>query len=432
MKNSTTICLAVLAAMTLALTASTHAATYVLIDGTDNVGVTTDGDGYTLNGSFESVTASKPDFWEAAQGGSLGNANVIGSTTNPGTDPETNGTTQIIGSGDGGGFPAGANSAAINTHQADGENFGNYLVSLGDTYSLSFEHAGAFGWNANDDIDWRLYYTSDDTSTGTATTLFSGTVDTQPRTGSSPNFNMDWQTLSVTTAAVTDAGAAGKQLWFSITPDLTDDATDGDFARVDEVNLTVNNKVAFVSPPANVQGDADVLTSDTDIFMFEEKTVTLGSALTVDQDNIKGQTYGPNASVDQGSLAAGTEVTSYYVHFDPINASTSDTVTWTFDREVIAILYSTANLDATDGLLGLDGVLYPTDGGTTNFRGAINEGTDNITISADGRTVTIQLFAGAGASTDQFRILVLVPAPAALPAGLMLLTACAMRRRRRA
>ena len=87
--------------------------------------------------------------------------------------------------------------------------------------------------------------------------------------------------------------------------------------------------------------------------------------------------------------------------------------------------------DATDSLLGLDGVFYPTDGGTTNFRGALNEATDNITISPDGRTITLQLFAGGGASVDQLRVLVAVPAPAALPAGLAMLTIIAARRKRR-
>jgi len=59
----------------LANTLAASGSTIVLIDGTDNAGSVTDGDGYTLNGSFETLTDTKPTYWEAYPGLNHGDSN---------------------------------------------------------------------------------------------------------------------------------------------------------------------------------------------------------------------------------------------------------------------------------------------------------------------------------------------------------------------
>ena len=150
------------------------ATTLTLIDGTS---AGTDGDGYTLNGSFETASPN-PTFWEVYPGqDNHGAADAINNHTPASTDGSY---TAIIGDGN-------LTTQAINTHQADGENDGTYTIALGDTYTLSFKHAGAFSWSDVDDIEWSLFYTSDNTAGGGITTLLRSEIVVHPQLAAEPS-----------------------------------------------------------------------------------------------------------------------------------------------------------------------------------------------------------------------------------------------------
>jgi len=108
-----------------------------------------------------------------------------------------------------------------------------YVVSTGDKFSLSFDWANAFNWDAEDRIDWRLFTSDDNTLTGTLTTI--GLGDTGTDSDTTVN---TFDTESITTGTIT-APSVGQQLWiefYSSTTTLT--GTSGEFARVDNVVLT--------------------------------------------------------------------------------------------------------------------------------------------------------------------------------------------------
>ncbi len=153
-------------------------------------------------------------------------------------------------------------------------------------------------------------------------------------------------------------------------------------------------------PPPSVVPEA--LTSDDQAFVFEERRcATLAANLPVDVLNPTG-TYG-DTTAQPGVIPAGTQVDSYYVHFDqPGTAGTeSVTGTLTFDQPVLGIIFLTPTLNATDAAVGAPGTTYPA-GANTTFRGY--EGpSDTVQVSADRRTVTFS--ATVGAYQDELRII---------------------------
>ncbi|MFD0895588.1 hypothetical protein KBB96_19355 [Luteolibacter ambystomatis] len=173
-----------------------HAAT-VLIDAT------------MLNGSFE-TGASTTVFnnWVAPSGGSIQRQNNMASA---------GGWSLVVGLS-AANVPIGA---VLNT---------TYVLTTGDTFSLSFDVRGAFQAETTDQMNWTLFYTSDNTMTGTQTVLFSGTQAVGGSTYAS--------TGTLPTAAV-GAGAAGKMLFFSFMPGSG--FTSDEYSRVDNVSLNVTS-----------------------------------------------------------------------------------------------------------------------------------------------------------------------------------------------
>jgi hypothetical protein len=102
-----------------------------------------------------------------------------------------------------------------------------------------------------------------------------------------------------------------------------------------------------------------VLTNDTQAFVFvEQACATLATGLAVDVINPAG-TYS-DVLTQRGVISAGTQVDSYYVHFDRVQTS-SGTVsgTLTFDRPVLGLIYLTPTLNSTDATIGAPGTQYP-------------------------------------------------------------------------
>ena len=82
---------------------------------------------------------------------------------------------------------------------------------------------------------------------------------------------------------------------------------------------------------------------------------------------------------------------------------------WTFSSDILGVIAADSRLDATD-VLGRSGTLLPTGDANRGFDFWAGTGTANdeeITISADRRTLTIQAHTGNG--LDQLRVIVAAP-----------------------
>jgi ferric-dicitrate binding protein FerR (iron transport regulator) len=157
------------------------------------------------------------------------------------------------------------------------------------------------------------------------------------------------------------------------------------------------------------------------IMVFEEQAeFVLPESVQVMRGASK-QQEGPEPSVPElVTLPAGTRVKSYYVHFDRVGRGKSDIESKgsiTFDRPVLGVLVSYKGLNQTDAWLAHSGTHYETEGGRLvemRFMGTKahpqNPNTsgrfDEVHLSPDGRTVTMDLLTGW--AVDQFRVLVAV------------------------
>jgi len=216
----------------------------------------------------------------------------------------------------------------------------------------------------------------------------------------------DWQTFSFDITPEELAGFGGNQIQLR----LYKGAGTDDFVWIDDMKL-------FASTPTDVSGDQTQSIDGIEVFV--ERTLRLTSDLAVDRLTPAGTTIGPNAASDGSVIPEGALVTSHFVHFDPNATSGGVTAqgTFTFDDPIAGVIFTVGELDATDDLLGLDSVFYPSDGGTTAYRGALGEANDLMVISPDGRTMDLTLFVGTGqtGAVDQFRVLTMaVPEPSSL------------------
>ncbi|GAT32344.1 PEP-CTERM protein-sorting domain-containing protein [Terrimicrobium sacchariphilum] len=171
----------------------------------------------TLNGSFETGTSSTPATWVSYGANStIGRGNASAAIS--GTTHEGNYSLVVGMNGDG----VTTTNGALNT---------GYTIQSGDSFNLSFWYNGAFQWDDGDQINFRLFYTSDNTMTGAATAIYASTVS--PKAGTS---SANWQQFSLTNIGTT-GGSIGKTLFVLFTPGAG--VSTNEFARVDEVALSV-------------------------------------------------------------------------------------------------------------------------------------------------------------------------------------------------
>jgi PEP-CTERM motif len=141
------------------------------------------------------------------------------------------------------------------------------------------------------------------------------------------------------------------------------------------------------------------------VYGFDEKqSYTIGSALTV--------TLPPGGSTNAanlGLLAAGTNVASHYIFFDPLGlGNASGTIT--FDRNILAIIRTSAGLDATDSLFGIGGVGYAQGNPLRGLEGTASR-PNSVFFAVNGNTLRYDTVAGTPG--DSFRVLTGgVPEPA--------------------
>lgn len=171
----------------------------------------------TLNGSFETGTTSTPATWVSYGANStIGRGNPSAAIS--GTTHEGNYSLVVGMNGDG----VTTTNGALDT---------GYTIQSGDSFNLSFWYNGAFQWDDGDQINFRLFYTSDNTMTGAATSIYSSTVS--PKAGTS---SANWQQFSLANIEAT-GGSVGKTLFVLFTPGAG--VSTNEFARVDEVTLSV-------------------------------------------------------------------------------------------------------------------------------------------------------------------------------------------------
>lgn len=134
----------------------------------------------------------------------------------------------------------------------------------------------------------------------------------------------------------------------------------------------------LIGRPSSVESGS--LESDDTAFVMLERQDTLGENLAVDL------VAGTDSA---GVLAAGEQVASYLVHFDPVGDTGSESVegSITFAGEILGVIWSEEGLADTDSILGSIG-LYE----STNREGDFM-GDDQVIISGDGHTLDFILSA---------------------------------------
>jgi hypothetical protein len=163
--------------------------------------------------------------------------------------------------------------------------------------------------------------------------------------------------------------------------------------------------IVSVTPPASVlKGEFE---SDTAIHLFkEQEAIELTNNVAVDIQDA-GTYTGNNALLTPGTVEAGTCVNSYFLHMDPATGGIYLSGSVTFDEEVLGLVALNDQLDASDWL-GAPGTFYAkaSDGeiGRRVELQATSPGTDEVALSIDKKTVTVNLWVDP-TWTDQMRIL---------------------------
>lgn len=197
--------------------------------------------------------------------------------------------------------------------------------------------------------------------------------------------------------------------------------------------VSVSGAALQIAAPGSVVANAGYESFTTAAVFGEQQNVALSQAAQVDATTTG--LFDAISDLTPGSLAAGTLVSSYYLHADPVGSS-STLYTYigsiTFDSDILGIDAQNAQLLSTN-FLGASGTTYP---GSAAVNGLdFSEGTDSFTISGDRRTLSFTLVAYAGA--DALRVITAgtaaaVPEPGALGLVIAALGALALTRRRQA
>ena len=118
--------------------------------------------------------------------------------------------------------------------------------------------------------------------------------------------------------------------------------------------VSTSADIKKISAPSSVVQGA--LQSDSYIYLFEEQQgVVLGSDLSVDWLPSDGDSLDTGKG---GTIAAGTRVNSYFLHFDPLSDDAKAYGEVDFSDEILAVIFTTTNLNDSDSVLGNSGTTY--------------------------------------------------------------------------
>jgi len=119
--------------------------------------------------------------------------------------------------------------------------------------------------------------------------------------------------------------------------------------------------------------------------VFVEESVVLASAIAVNAS--APGTYASLASLTGGTIAAGTDVTSYYLHsFGPSQAGNVFTGSITFSTPILGVEALLPGLLATNSVLGVPSTAYFSSNHNQGFE--LGSQIDSFSISPDGLTLT--------------------------------------------
>ena len=171
-----------------------------------------------------------------------------------------------------------------------------------------------------------------------------------------------------------------------------------------DAEIVGGSNITEIDPPANISQGA--LEDDTSVNVFFESSVLVASPSILIE-------HGPSGLVDDASdlvsvsYGLNTRMESYYLHFDPVGTSSTEsiTATVTFSSEIYGVCVGASALDATDATFSAPATNYP---GNTGRQTEVSNG-DSFEISADRRSITVNLTASG--NTDQLRVLT-APTPA--------------------
>lgn len=151
----------------------------------------------------------------------------------------------------------------------------------------------------------------------------------------------------------------------------------------------------------------DGLESDSVFFLIpEKKGYELTKPLAIDAQDP--DTLGGSAELIDDSLAAGTTVDSYLLHFDKVGSSNSDVRlegTLRLPGRLLGLITTEEHLNASDAPLGVHGIHYPEPGSLRLTE--IGRTADRVVIGPERRTLDLALTTNA--SADHLRILIASP-----------------------
>jgi len=178
--------------------------------------------------------------------------------------------------------------------------------------------------------------------------------------------------------------------------------------------LNPTGAITIIPAPSDTSPGA--LESNTEIRAFAERqSVLLAANLPVDITVPGTSPQGGVPNLSSGSIAAGITVNSFLLHFDSL-AGTVDPVSVTgsisFTEDILGIAVLSDTLDSTDAIAGLLGLTYPSGNARGLELNAGDTGIDGITLSADRRTVSVNLLNLN--ATEQVRIITAVPEPSSI------------------
>jgi hypothetical protein len=159
-----------------------------------------------------------------------------------------------------------------------------------------------------------------------------------------------------------------------------------------------SGNIGFVNTPPSSLVPGAVENNLKALLFIEDTDLVFASAITVDATTPG--LYKTKTSLTPGSIAAGTRVSSTYLHADPVTSGTTFSGSITFTNDILGVVALAADLSKSDTFLGVSGTNY----GTSVTRGfEVNPLQDYFSISSDLRTLNFT--AKTWGYTDDLRII---------------------------